>query len=296
MRNQIFSLMLSSVIFTISPLFAMEISEDEMPGLGTLHILPKENIPPILRECSEGSIKGLRSVLFLSKPIYNLCQDNEIWKFIAASLPINVDPSLSIKDQVHNYYTLFTDPARNYSTPMKIFKLFVNSFLNTSVDLSNFKVECRIGNQDVIAEDVGTSPFFMNYCYDTSPLPIIYKEGELDLSAPFVPLPQRKLTSNDIFHKLDLLEDKEHVVFYAQPDEKCFKASFSIITHVAPSGYLASRVVDMHVLEPETGNFVLMNSAAYMEIFDKIITEFTQDAVSARSYGNFLFKIYKKPQ
>ena len=50
-----------------------------------------------------------------SKAMYNYCQEDMAWEQIAKSKLIDLDPTLSMKDQVKNYYSLFFGPTQRYN-------------------------------------------------------------------------------------------------------------------------------------------------------------------------------------
>lgn len=109
-----FSLMLSTAIFTTTPLLAM----DDDTNKGSFRVLPQDVSIRIIEELP---VNGVLAVSVTSKAMYALCETPLIWRNIAARNGIKLEPESKEKDQILNHFTLFHDITKPQK--VKIFQL-----------------------------------------------------------------------------------------------------------------------------------------------------------------------------
>jgi len=149
MKKQILTLMLSAVVFTTNPLFAMK-PDDEDSGLGAFKKTPKDITVRVLEYLNP---KDLNSALRTSKPMYNIC-GNEFWTWMnsAKNLPISINPISSLKTRIEDFLCVFSDPKKNYSISMDMLQFFrKNRISNTNPVAYRF----HIGNNAFHLVDMG---------------------------------------------------------------------------------------------------------------------------------------------
>jgi hypothetical protein len=125
MKKQAFVFISSASLFLINSLSGMEI-KDEDPGLGAFRRLPSEKIIPILENLS---LHDLNSVGITSKAMETLCEVPEIWRAIAKELPIKINKELNVKNQVKDFYFLFSDPHKTYSISINMLKYLTQTLV-----------------------------------------------------------------------------------------------------------------------------------------------------------------------
>lgn len=113
------SLILSTSLFTQSPLYGMD--EEEKEGLGAFHILPQDALIKTLQELDVPDVGAMRRT---SKPMGIVCEAPEIWAVMARRRFIKMDPTMAPKVQVQEFYNLFTDPNKTYILPMQMIEYF----------------------------------------------------------------------------------------------------------------------------------------------------------------------------
>lgn len=116
MKKQMFSLMLSTAIFTTTPLLAM----DDDTNNGSFRVLPQDATIRIIEELP---VNGVLTFSVTSKAMYALCETPLIWKNISARNGIKLDPESEEKekDQILNHFTIFHDITKPQK--VKIFQL-----------------------------------------------------------------------------------------------------------------------------------------------------------------------------
>lgn len=143
MEQELLSLILAAVIFTTSPLFAMdkELPEDKahvcplckpeqqfkiadnVEEKGNFHRVPQE----ITISISENlyCFENLVSFSATSKAMYNLCYKPSLWKSIAQNyLLLALDPNLCIKVQFLSFLSLFSKEDKEYKVSKEQFEKF----------------------------------------------------------------------------------------------------------------------------------------------------------------------------
>jgi len=142
MNKKLFNLMVTAVVFTTNPLFAMDPSDEDPAHKTSLSLQkPNENEKESsIHECSsctssllfenvkedEGKgdfsilpddecigfmetlpLQGIASVMLTSKKMYNLCQNPLVWVSIAEREAFGVNQQSCIKEQFKNHYLYY---------------------------------------------------------------------------------------------------------------------------------------------------------------------------------------------
>lgn len=202
MRKQIIGLMLSAVICKANPLFAMEADDIESCS-GNLRVLNNDNLHSIIEYCS---LSDAVSLMCTSKRMLELEESPKIWQIF---LPKYITPQTDIRNQVHDYYMLFSDLNQNYHISMAALQSF---------------------RQDPIP---GSNPTAYTFSKGGIPFCLTYLSAK---DTGFGDAHEKYLSVD--FSRLD---KDAHVIFSRKPDTMYFQAEFTLFLF-SESGV----VVDLH--------------------------------------------------
>lgn len=116
MKKLFFNLILTAIIFTTSPLFAMNDSDNNYTqGRGILCKLNEDTFLNVLKQISDEDVVVTTSRLSrTSKGMWNLI--NGIWLPLVTRLcdQFTINSALCVKDQFKEHYSLFSNPDQKY--------------------------------------------------------------------------------------------------------------------------------------------------------------------------------------
>lgn len=227
--------------------------ESVAAGLGDL---PPEGITILFENLS---IHDLNVIARTSKAMYCISEISSIWRKIAQDLPINIDPTLNVKDQVKNYFCLlFSDLSQDYTVSKKLLSHLIKPCKGKKLNDFLLITNCKIGNRIFQVENV--EGVHQNILYS--------------------------LVVQSFFHHLD---DKDQIIFHGASDEGVFKCAFSL-GYILFYGYTIRLWESAPDKEGEVGLFV-QDGSIYAKLFGKepMKIEKTDDCsrpgVLSKNYG-----------
>jgi hypothetical protein len=322
MKKQIFTIMMSTLIFVATPLFAMNGKEEQdkqrrHQGRGMLSILPNDDL--LIEVAKKTDIPSLYIFSGISKEMQFFCQNPKLWSFMVIRLlpdlseeekagigkmPLETVKTLA-KSSFQKYGSLFNKDDKNEKMSMDAFFYFIRKPVPFSCGT---KFETRIGDKTIILEEslhkdiknpYAFNRFFQaitlqDYHFNIEEITNKLKKGETP------PMPSMEIDDTLFKHPvLSRLNDTSWIFLAAQPGQKCYLVNFifllnkkATIAGISKSSEICDRwVAD----EQSPGQLVLKDEQLCRQDVDRIAqTMFDSQEGGSMTQHEASFKLYEK--